>query len=322
MRPELPPQDIKIIFNYGGLGDDVCRLPALKFLLKDQPHVRVTLAVGDHFVPVAEHFFKSHPQITRILGFTELYKEPELMKSTWIQTKTEFFTPFRTHLVDHAFSYICDRNPADTPIEEKNYLQFDLERLPDDTAIKTKFKIPTSFALLPTGYTADVREFSPAAINGISDWLNGRGITPVYIGQKSIRRGGVADIIEARFTDDVDYSKGLDLRGQTTLLEVAILCSESRAVIGVDCGILHVAGCTGANIVAGYTNALPQHRLPIRNSVLGYKCKAVTPPGCHSCQSTVGFLPEQDYRHCVWPELACASKLTSDLFIKELEEVL
>lgn len=314
MRPKLPDQQVRIAFNYGGLGDDICRLPALKFMLKDNPHAKVTLACPDYLIPVIEHFFLPG-ELERVVGMTEMWASPLLRKLPWIQTKTEYFTPQKTHLVDHAFSYICDR--IDIPITEKNYLQFRLGEIDAST-----FTLPVPYCVLTPGHTADVRRLPAATFNGIASWLTLKGITPVYLGSRKTVRGGIAESIEGRFDEEVDYSKGIDLRDQTSILEAAKVMAGASCVVGLDNGLLHVAGGTSAPIVCAFTNALPSHRLPIRNSILGHNCWPVTPPGCFACQSTVGFLPEHDFRNCVFPSLKCNEKLTADLFIEKLKEIL
>lgn len=311
MMPKIPDQQINIAFNFGGIGDDICRLPALKYLLKTWTHAKVTLACPDYLISVIEHFFEG--KLERVIPFSKM--TPELAKNKWIQTKTEFFTPMHTHLVDHAFSYICDTMYV--PVEEKNYLQFDLEKIDI-----TKFRLPERYVVITTGYTAEVRRLPANTINRLAGWLNLKGYTPVFLGNKSTFRGGVAESIEGKFDEEIDFNKGIDFRDQTTLLQAAKIMASSNAVVGLDNGLLHVAGCTAAPIIAAYTNALPEHRLPIRNNVLGWACRVVMPPGCYSCQSTTNFLPDQDYRNCVWPKLACNDKLTADLFIRELEKIL
>jgi ADP-heptose:LPS heptosyltransferase len=311
VKLELPKTKVNLAINFGGMGDDICRLPALKYMLDTHTHCQFTIACPDYLVPVMEHFFAG--RFEQVIPFSKL--TPELAKRAWIQTKTEFFTPMHTHLVDHAFSYLADR--MDLGIEHKNYLQFRTGEID-----VSKFSLPHRYVVLTTGYTAEVRRLPSKTFNGIADYLIQRGVTPVFLGAKTTYRGGVAEKIEGKFDEDVDYSKGVDLRDQTSLLEAGAIIAKSKGVVGLDNGLLHVAGCTSAPIVAAYTNTLPEHRLPIRNNQLGWNCYPVTPLGCHACQSTTYCLPEMDYRNCVWPELGCNDKLTADLFIKELEKIL
>jgi ADP-heptose:LPS heptosyltransferase len=276
--------------------------------------VKVTLAVPDYFVPVINHFFDG--QLERIVNMTEVWSDISLKKREWYQTKTEFFSPMHVHLIDHAFSYLCDT--MEMPIEEKNYLQFDTERLPD----VSQFSLPSSYITISCGSTAIVRALPASAINGISDWAKTRGLTVVYLGNKRTVRGGVAESIDAVYSDELVTEGHVDLRDKTSLLETAKVIAGAKAMVGLDGGLLHLAGCTSVPIVAAYTNLIPRHRLPIRNNELGWNCKVVTPPGCLACESNTNFLPQHDYRFCVWPELKCNEKLTADLFIQELEKIL
>lgn len=314
--PKLPDTPVNVAFNHGGIGDDICRLPAFKYLLKKWPHVRITLAVPDYFVPIIEHFFVGHPQIERVVTMTEIWKDNSLRKRNWYQTKTEYFSPMHSHLILHAFSYLCDT--VEVSIEEQNYLQFETKRLPD----VSQFSLPSSYIAIQVGSTAFVRSLPASTINGISDWAKRSGHQIVYLGNKRTVRGGVAESIDAVYSEDLSTDGVIDLRDKTTLLETAKVISEAKAMVGLDGGLLHLAGCTQVPIVAAYTNLIPKHRLPIRNNELGWNCKVITPPGCHACESNTNFLPEHDYRWCVWPELKCNEKLTADLFIRELENIL
>lgn len=313
--PKLPDTPINLALNFGGLGDDICRLPALKYVLDKWPHAKITLACADFYRPVIEHFFAG--RLEKIYGMSEIFADRALMNRKWLQTKTEFFTPMHSHLADHAFSYIADE--INIPIEHKNYLQFDLARLPD----VSKFSLPEDYVVFTPGYTAPVRALPARTYNGISTWLRARGITPVFLGTKLAVRGGLAEKIEATFDSDLDGEGAIDLREKTVLLEAAHILAKAKVVIGLDNGLVHLAACSQVPIIVAYTNLDPSLRLPIRNNELGWNCKVIRPPGCHTCESSTNFMPlEQDFRHCVWPEMKCSEKLTADLFIKELECIL
>lgn len=317
MIPKLPDTPVNMASNFGGLGDDICRLPAYKYVLDKWPHAKITLACADFMITIYEHFFAG--RFERIIGMSEIWKDPDLRSRKWLQTKTEFYTPMHSHLVDHAFSYIADEPNTNIPIEKKNYLQFDLTRLPD----VSKFALPDSYIVLTPGWTAFVRSLPASTYNGISAWAKARGITPVLLGTKLAVRGGLAEKIEATFAEDLDVTGCIDLREKTTLLEAAHVMAKAKAVIGLDNGLIHLAACSDVPIVAAYTNLDPKLRLPIRNNELGWNCKVITPPGCYQCESSTNFMPlEQDFRYCVWPEMKCNEKLTSDLFIEKLEEIL
>ncbi len=80
-----------------------------------------------------------------------------------------------------------------------------------------------------------------------------------------------ADVISA------DYENGLNLINKTDTLEIAAIMDKATAVIGMDGGLIHVAGFTDTQIVAGYTLVDPVHVAPIRYNAQSYKFKAIEP---------------------------------------------
>lgn len=316
----IPRQQINFFMNQGGLGDEIARLPAIKYALEQYPYIDLTVVCADYFLPILNHFFGANERC-KIYGFSQF--KGELTKRPYLQTLTEFHTPFHIHLVDHAFRNLVD---MDVEIEHKNYLQFDLS-----STDVTGFKLPDKYVVLTTGYTAIVRKLPDTTINELADYIKSKGYEPVFLGRRVTDRGisdGLqrfnADKIQGYFSDGIDFSKGTDLTERTSLLEAAKIMDGSRAVIGLDNGLLHLAGGTSATVVAAYTNVLPHHRLPIRNNVLGFNCHVVTPDPavCCACQSTSNYLPEHDYRECIYQDTLCNEQLTSEKFIKILEGLL
>lgn len=175
--------------------------------------------------------------------------------------------------------------------------------------------------MITTGYTAKVRQFKPEAINKITDWLLTQGVTPVFLGQTQTKTGA-AHIIKGQFEKDIDFSKGINLIDKTDLLQAAKIMHESKAVLGVDNGLMHVAGCTKAPIIGGFTTVTPEIRWPIRYSELGYDCYEVLPEptlACRFCQEKTNFLFGHDYTKCVYNDYKCTDQITAEKFIKALE---
>ncbi len=107
--------------------------------------------------------------------------------------------------------------------------------------------------------------------------------------------------------------------------------SKAKAVVGVDNGLLHVAGCTGVAIVGGFTTVRPEIRMPIRHNILGWNYHAVIPDkslDCSFCQQDTNFLYGHDYRKCWYKEkkerteILCIKQLTADKFKTILESIL
>lgn len=129
---------------------------------------------------------------------------------------------------------------------------------------------------------------------------------------------------------DINGVLGLDLIDKTTVLQAANIMSGALAVVGVDNGLLHLAGCSKVPIVAGFTTVSPDIRLPYRDGVLGKDCYVVTPPAtlaCRFCQQGTNFLYGHDYRNCLYKndsalDRLCTKSITADRFIHHLEIIL
>ncbi len=234
------------------------------------------------------------------------------------------FSPMKIHCIDYAFQKLCDENP---PTTEKNFLS--LRRFLIDT---TAFDLPKKYVVLTTGYTAEVREWRPEFINVIIDYLKLRDIVPVFLGNSSAQTGGHSTI-DAAFKTEINFEGGVNLIDKTTLTEAAAIMHDSLAVLGVDNGLLHVAGTTAVPIVGGFTTVSPWIRMPVRQGSLGWNYYPVYPDeslDCKFCQQTTNFIYGHDYKNCLHktdPEMEakvniCTKQMTAKKFIYWLEEIL
>jgi len=70
------------------------------------------------------------------------------------------------------------------------------------------------------------------------------------------------------------------------ILAQARLIASCACFIGSDSSLLHVAAATPTPIVGVFTSVHPEMRMPYRNGILGYMCKAVQPDmPCVGCLS-------------------------------------
>lgn len=310
-KPE--PRDVNCILLSGGVGDHMGSLVAVDYILKTYPWVNLLIWVPDFLKDFAKNVL---PPNANVRNFTEMKTQYDRNKTT-IHTEWDGRTsPMKIHSVDYAFLRLCDENP---PIHKKNYLKVKFNEVS-----LAGIELPEKYVVIPTGYTAPVREFKPKAINEVAEYVISKGFTPVFLGQREIQTG-VKHIIKGTFNSEVDYTKGIDLRDKTTLLQAAKVIQGARAIIGVDCGLLHVAGCTDTTIIGGFTTVSPELRAPIRNNQLGYNFYSVVPGAllqCRFCQSNTNFLYGHDYTKCMYKDYKCVEELTSDKFISYLSKLL
>lgn len=315
MKPKT--KTINIMLLDGGVGDHVGSLVAVNYILQNYPWITPLIWMPDFLVDLATNVL---PKDSQIFGFSKIkarYNPTRPTKTTQWDGNT---SPMKIHCVDYAFLKLCDENPT---IEHKNYLPVQF-----DNAVACEFDLPNKYVVFTVGFTADVREWLPSEINKTAKYCLDKGYTPVFLGQTSTKTGGTY-VIKGTFREEIDLNLGVRLIDKTTLLEATVIMQHSSAVLGVDNGLLHVAGCTDASIIGGFTTVSPKIRMAIRNNILGYNYYPVVPDAslsCSFCQEKTNFLYGHDYRNCIFKEAEkknlCTKQITADKFIAQLEVVL
>jgi ADP-heptose:LPS heptosyltransferase len=305
------PLKVNLYLKGGGLGDNVARLPAVKYLLDHAPNVtHATVIVPRYFIEFAEHLLEPYGERVTILPEEDATAKADF--SLYSPTTDEgVHSTLRTHLTDHAFHTLVDASVDD---RFKNYLQI----RPNEIDVSS-FNLPERYVVLTTGFTAPVREWLPEQINAVIDWLSLHNISIVFLGKERVSK----DIYGNFDKDAIQYDRGINLINKTTLLEAAKIMGQARAVVGLDNGLLHVAGCTGVPIVAGYSSVEPKLRMPYRMGRLGHEVRTVTPDTpCQFNQSSTLISLNYDFRQCVCGDYRCLKSMTSRKWIYQLYETL
>lgn len=301
--------ELDVILNFGGLGDMVCRLPALKQLLTI-PHVSTTIFAPRYFLDVAQ----------AVLGPAAKVKPLDEAPKPPVEKPTIDFTPYtftsmRMHLVQNAFVTLLDRIPA-LDSDEAQYLKLDLSQVDI-----RPFQLPAKYAVITTGHTAPVREFLPSTVNTVVEYCRATGLAPVFLGAAEIPVDASLRI-KAEFSTEIDFSKGLDLRGKTSLFEAAKIMAGAAFTCGVDNGLLHLAGMTDAPIVAGYTSTTAGSRVPLRGSRAPTIAIVPRDLECAGCQTNMPFVYGHDFRKCFYQDYKCVKGLTPGLFIEAIKRIM
>ncbi len=308
---------INLMLLDGGLGDHIGSLVAVDYILKKYKHVKPIIWVPDYLKELSIYLLPPEAEVFSISEVRGKYEPTRPTKTTKWDGIT---SPMKIHTVDYAFLKLCDENPS---IFHKNYLRF--KETPMTHLIPNQNR---EYVVITTGYTAEVKEFKPKAINEIARYLVSKNILPVFLGQKQTKTGG-QHIIEGKFSEEIDFSLGLNLIDKTSLIEAGNIISRAKAIVGVDNGLIHLAGCTDTPIVAGYTIVTPLTKMPIRHNTIGHGVYPITPGlECQGCQVKTNFLYGHDYKKCYLKEakvtesIVCVTKLTSDKFIPYLDHIL
>lgn len=311
----MPKQPVNVLISDGGMGDLLCSLVALDYNIRHYPNAIFYVWLPDYMVDFAKHVVTPGSIIRSYSKGKSKYNE-SFPGVTTAWGGRSFHTPMRTHPVDYAFHVITDKHIYD--LNEKNYLKIRPEEIKID-----KFKLPEKYVVIASASVVPVKEMPAETANVIINYVLEKGYVPVFLG-KNHATTGYKDIALRAKTLEIDLSKGINLVNRTDLLESAKIISNAKAMIGMDGGLVHLAGFTDTEIVAGFTLVDPGHIAPIRNGSQNYKFHAVVPdediPN-RFYQTMANFNFDEDMRWFDGWERVVAS-MTPDKFIRELEKIL
>jgi len=310
-----PTEELNIFLNNGGLGDLVASLPAV--LHAATQNTDVIVWAPSYAVEFTRTILPSN---IKVMDFRDV--EQRNKYSSAVQTLSATHSPMRMHLTDFASTMIVDKilDP-----HEKNYLKF-----PVNTVDLSKYELPEKFVVLTPGYTAPVREWLPNIVNDIAKFIISKEYSVVFLGTDKTLTvakfdNGKSVEYKGHFDKGVDYTLGLNLVNKTSLNEACAIMSRAKVVVGLDNGLLHLAGCTDVPIIGGFTNVEPKHRMPYRNDVLGHNYSPIVPPAsleCRFCQSNMSFVYEFDFKNCYYKDYKCTKLVDAQKYIAELDKLL
>jgi hypothetical protein len=139
-------------------------------------------------------------------------------------------------------------------------------------------------------------------------FLKSKEHTPVLVGSRQAANHNILEELGA-----------VSLVGKTSLSELASILSQSKAVVGMDSGIINLAGTTSTPVVAGYTTWDPELRELPRPK--GVHLKVVPECECRFCACRSNR-SQAAMDNCEFGDLLCLKQLTGAKFIEQLEKVL
>lgn len=291
-RPETKTreQPMNFVIGQGGLGDYIGYMSAIKFIAENCPNVLGHLYCIKWFMEIAENILAPYEKWT-------VHETKELTKKHLAKRPTFGPSPIPigrhgAHAVDLGFIYYLNQNTA----------QPDYDCYPElDLSVLAELALPEKdFVVMTPVSSNEPKTMRAVTFNGIKDWLIEKGIVPIFLGQPSFREGKVS------INPDFDFSGGISLLGETTLLACAGIMSRAKAVVGLDNGLLHLAATTEVPILYGYTISSPEHTRPRRKKG---KTHDIYPDpqtlSCTFCQSNMRLFANHDFRYCLYGDTKC-----------------
>lgn len=310
------PKEINILFDDGGLGDNIARIPVLSYIYKNYPDMLINVFIHDYFVPVLLNYLGTKTDRIRVYKMSEAkpHYDPHLITKSF---RHAAFSNLSMQMTEHAFAVICNTLPN---VEALNYPTLELSQVS-----LSSFNLPEKYVVITTAFTAPVREFLPEHVNKLVSELKGMGKNIVFLGQKTTQTGTKHTIL-GNLSEEIDFTQGLDLIDKTSLLQAAKILGNAEFVVGLDNGLLHLAACSEVPVVGSFTSVDPAHREPYRKNQKGWNWFSVVPPEsveCRFSQSKCVFTAGVDFRFCPLKEKCqCVKSLTADLYMEQIRKVL
>ena len=313
-RPGTTPtiiENINFTLSNAGMGDCITALVPINYVYKHFPWVNPIIWVPDYMVEFAKHVLPPKSIVKPYSkGKKEYNNELSARMNEW-----KLHTAMRTHPVDHCYHMMLDISPD---IEHKNYLSI----RPEEIDI-SRFSLPEKYVVIPLGATTKSKTLPIATLNSIAKYAKEKGYTPVFLGKKSSATGYEDKTLTTKLVE-ADTTLGIDLTDKTSLLESGAIIAGSKAIIGMEGGLVHLAGFTDTNIIASYTFVDPKVLAPYRNNSRTYKFFPIVPPedlGCRFCQTNIQFL-FNDFKECLYSDYRCATDMTFQYFKRYMDIVL
>jgi hypothetical protein len=219
--------------TWGGIGDQICAEPTLRYALKMFKGCNISLASE------APEMF-SHLKFDRVYNLKQ--ETPDYDKYLLFDTITPpddsnmvwlFFSHMLTNCVD--FPSLCALR-LQLPVADKEIILSGIE--PASLAAETKRKLHGNIFIHP-GRHWQSKTFPKTFWDRVIIGLKSRGVTPVIIG---------ADADDNRGTVDVDASGCIDLRGKLSLCESIWALQGASVLLTNDSAPLHMAASGNSHI--------------------------------------------------------------------------
>jgi hypothetical protein len=314
---------VNFVLAHAALGDMLCCLPAIIRARKEHPEMKLVLWVQEGQRHLIKTLLAPYGDFTvcRLNEFNDRaaaghVKGPVVLNSVKDNTQTRN----RMDMVDFGFIALLDAMPNSD--QEKSY--------PTSAPLGERV-IPERYIVMATGYTAGNRVIKPYLMQPIIEWAVATGRRVVVLGSSKTHAGVILngemkarpvmsefDALEQSYKDAC-----LDLRDKTHLEQARDVIGYADAIVGLDGGLLHLAGTTMTPIVYGMTHVRPEHRSIWRAGSCNYRVKHVTPRdlGCAGCQSNWTLVFGHSFTECAYGDFKCIDALHPQDFIKALGEL-
>ena len=299
----------KVVYclNSAAVGDLIAAAPSLKYAIENF-HKNSDYRVGVH--EEFKVFFPFVPEDKFVEVKAEYDKDYTIRHLNMLGVGGRIckLTPSRMNLTHYSCIGLLARVLSDDQLKYVPLPKVDISRYNTDFS---------KCVVIITTFRDKQRTIPASEITKIAEYIQHKGLTPVYVG----RTGAISIWKKNLAKTDFEYPGfGLDLRNDTTFLELATIMGQSKAVVGMDGGPIHLAFTTDVPVVCGFTTIAPEFRIPYRGTA---RTEAVVPSiFCNFCESNWS-LNSWDFSKCPrnMEAAECVTKMSSSKFIAALNKL-
>jgi hypothetical protein len=304
------------MLNSLAMGDVIAAVPTVKYMIEnyyaDEPDMYKVVA-KEMFRPlfwfVPDSNFHAFEEPANNWGIPAGWVIGALNQKPQAGTGITRNTPKSMHLAQFAAFKLVDRALTQSHFNYVALPEVDISHFEQDFS---------NAVIMVSSYRDTTRLWKAEYMLELAEWIQEQGFLPVFIGKTDMNLD--THLIPKTSLPQDLTGLGLDLRNKTSMLELATIIGKSRAIVGLDSGPIHLAGCTSTPIVCGYTTVAPEFRIPIRREGISY---AVVPSVCCKHCESHWASHLHNYEECYFgADPQCCNEMTADKFIRKLRVIL
>ncbi len=214
-----------LLSTWGGIGDQICSEPTLRYALSRFKNERLTLCTDN-----PELF--EHLQFAEVISTREGYdRDAEFLRFEMIRPSTSLVWEFMSHMIVNCVDYpsLCAFR-SQLPVAEREL--FISSKKPDAYKMSQFKNNENQYIFVHAGKHWPSKTFPKDWWDSVLCKMISYGLTPVLIG---------ADADDNRGTVDVETRGCLDLRNKLTVMESIWLLQRAQVLITNDSSPLHMA---------------------------------------------------------------------------------
>lgn len=319
---------VGFLLSHGALGDTITSLPAIKFARATHNSVmEMVVWTRKDLVPLLALLLPGC-DVRPLDAFHDeaaLYKNqipyPFAMNSTVRNTVTRN----KMDMVLFAYATLLDTQP---PAPE--WMSYPTAPIGPRT-------LAEPYVVIAANGTAANRMLPARTVAKVAEWCLSNGLRPVFLGKQEAEvpltivngEGATRTTKKALSISKLDevpadiMAAALDLRETTGILEARDILGHAAAVVGIDGGLLHLAGTTNAPIVYAMTSVHPAHRAIMRDGEHNKNVIHVQPRElkCSGCQSRWTLVFGHPFTECAYGDWKCVDLVHADDLTAALEKL-